>query len=752
MKFTLRTPLMPLLMLTVAAAAAGADFGGKKYYINPGHGGHDSDDRPTPLPLGVEIFYESDGNLSRGLHLRDFLTTNGAQVKMSRVTNTTADDLSLSTIAAQANSYGGYFISLHTNGANASANYVLGLYRTSADAPSAETVSGSKSMVQTAVNQLSADHLTDFTAGSRVSGDYAFYGYNLGVLRTNNRPGYLIESTFHDYRPDGLRLKSEVFNRFTAWQLARAALDNSGGAPGGTGTLPGCIIGDVRDLTQPCGYTDYVSRGRDRYLAVNGAVVNLYDDKGKMVHTMTTDNCCNGIYGFFDLPEGSYTIETARKGYRTQRHVVTVADNAVTRQLIDLVPGEATLELLPRWRFSENNGEKPQWLTDGWVTLRNMCYGNGKLYITAPSVGKVYVVDARTGTLLSMLDMTGVSGGTFALMDVRFVDDKIVGCNLAVKADEPLKVYVWDNDNAQPRCIMSTTSRGNIARLGDTFDVAGSLTDGSLLFVSSGDSANGSYLVKYPLTDGESDGTPQLHEVTAASGAPVKLGISPRVISASDGNLWLTGQSIAPSLADADARIVSTVNAAALDNVTLGNDFAPFTFDGRQYGVASTYTPAAEASSGKSLTGGKLALIDGETGWNDSELLALYPEQGLGTTPNDTFSTAVCVNTDGKEWVETWLLVTRQGLASYTYGDIPGTTDVDSILADDGFGITAEIYPDHISVNSDRPVAHAAVYDITGSLLAQNDGNRLNIALAPGIYIIVALDLNNRTATAKIRY
>ena len=31
-----------------------------KFYLNPGHGGQDYNDRPTPLRLGVVIFYESD--------------------------------------------------------------------------------------------------------------------------------------------------------------------------------------------------------------------------------------------------------------------------------------------------------------------------------------------------------------------------------------------------------------------------------------------------------------------------------------------------------------------------------------------------------------------------------------------------------------------------------------------------------------------------------------------------------------------
>lgn len=292
------------------------------------------------MPLGVPMFYESDGNLARGLALRDFLKANGAAVKMSRVTNTTADDLNLSTIAANSNSYGGYFMSLHTNGANASANYIVSFFRSSSSAPSTQSVTGAKPMATSVSNWHNKNHLTNFTYTTpRALGDYSFYGYNLGVLRTNNRPGYLVETVFHDYRPDGLRLKSDVYNKYTAWQIMMAARENSGGSAGATGDIKGCIIGDLRDPSESCGYTNYTSRGRDAYLAINAATVNLYNSAGTKVATMTTDNCANGVYGFFDLDPGTYTVEVAKTGYKTQKASVTVANNAASKKLFDMAKG-----------------------------------------------------------------------------------------------------------------------------------------------------------------------------------------------------------------------------------------------------------------------------------------------------------------------------------------------------------------------------------------------------------------------------
>ena len=65
------------------------DMTGLKIYINPGHGGYDSDDRNVavyPYAQGDTLgFWESSSNLHKGLMLRELLQEQGATVAMSRV-------------------------------------------------------------------------------------------------------------------------------------------------------------------------------------------------------------------------------------------------------------------------------------------------------------------------------------------------------------------------------------------------------------------------------------------------------------------------------------------------------------------------------------------------------------------------------------------------------------------------------------------------------------------------------------------
>ena len=96
------------------------DMTGLKIYINPGHGGYDSDDRNVavyPYAQGDTLgFWESSSNLHKGLMLRELLQEQGATVAMSRVLNRTEDDRGLETIGREASEWeADLFFSIHSN-------------------------------------------------------------------------------------------------------------------------------------------------------------------------------------------------------------------------------------------------------------------------------------------------------------------------------------------------------------------------------------------------------------------------------------------------------------------------------------------------------------------------------------------------------------------------------------------------------------------------------------------------------------
>ena len=759
-----------LLCATVLGASAA------KVLINPGHGGYDSDDRGISLPLGVPMFWESEGNLTRGLELRAFLTEMGVNYSITRTTNTSADDLNLTYIATLSNNYGGRFISLHTNGGNASANYTIAFFRGYTYSPYSQVIPPSQAMGLALAKEHHNHMITNETYTTpRSQSDYAFWGWNYGVLRTNSRPGYLIEAWFHDYRPETLRLKSDHYNKFLAWQTARAFQVS----PGGVGTLKGCIIGDVRDLTKGCGYSNYATRGRDSYLAINNATVNLYNSSGTKLQTVKTDAYCNGVFAFFGLTTGTYTVEvTGVTGYKTAKSSVSVTTNEASVKQINLTAGvdsgisfnptstgygetpvgnvsgktiavtgsglsgsitvtnsdntnfwvkETTLpatggtlnvtykpqskgshsttitcksgdkvatcvvtgtayNAVPTftegWNFSEKNGKKADWMGGVYTNCRNMAFGNGKLYIVDAPNGKIKVVKAQTAELIKELDMTGVADGALKVLDVAFVDGKLVASNIATKnADTSiatLKVYVWDNDDAAPKCILKTTNIGGMDRVGDAVEIKGNLTNGQICYLgqqsrsyttSSGTTTgNCNSLVTYAITNGTVSTTPVVKDIDGFI-----IGGSPRLIPF--GNDYIAvGQNYRPSVVTAAGELTQSLTSTALQ-ACQGNDIAVFSYKGDTYAFATEYDPGTAGDANTMLYNGRAALINLSDGWADATRKADYPSTGFSSNVrNTTWSSSICVNVNGDKGIEMWVLVHNQGIAYYKHGTVPTYT------------------------------------------------------------------------------
>lgn len=313
-------------------------------------------------------------------------------------------------------------------------------------------------------------------------------------------------------------------------------------------------------------------------------------------------------------------------------------------------------------------------MTD-YSTFRNMAFGDGKLYVVNNS-SEILILNAQTGEKLGDLNMTGVEGGTLDVMDVNYVNGKVVACNLATTAegDNVLKVYVWDNDNATPWVLLETTNIGETVRLGDTFNLKGDLTNGTLYFAE-GKADTDAKVVSYAITNGVASTTPAVLTVTDDGTTGVQFGLSPRVIPESDGKFWCVGQNYYPTLFDADGLVMASVNSAALNEECAGNTFKAFTFKGTSYALATTYE--YNATTSERLRKGRAVQLDGTAGWAESTNIGEYPATGLGSTRNTTMSSGIEVAVNGTSGVEMWVLVHNQGIAYYKHGTVPEYTYAD---------------------------------------------------------------------------
>lgn len=336
-------------------AAQPSDF---TIYINPGHGGHDSDDRNVviePFAQGdPNGFWESNSNLDKGLMLRDLLQAKGFNVVMSRVTNTTADDLGLTTIGRLANqSNADLFISIHSNatGISARRNFPLMLFRGYDNEP---VIPASKEWATVVNKHLLDNQATWWTSTAmNVRGDWTFYPswgkQGLGVLRALTVTGMLSEGSFHDYIPETYRLMNMDFKWLEAWHFMKA-MEEYLGLPGDT---YGAIFGRLND-TRLLREGDFLKFGDDLLAVVQGATVTLTDASGKVIETCTTDEMRNGIYGFRHVEPGNYHLAITCPSHEPAEADVTVKANEVSyanfklKKIRDTPP--AVIDYSPIWK------------------------------------------------------------------------------------------------------------------------------------------------------------------------------------------------------------------------------------------------------------------------------------------------------------------------------------------------------------------------------------------------------------------
>ena len=245
-----------IMMAGAVCAGTAKDATGLKVYINPGHGGHESNDRNVviaPYTQGdPNGYWESNSNLSKGLQLRDMLEAKGYKVEMSRVTNTEDDDLALSTIVSLSNKSGAnIFFSIHSNatGVVARRNFPLMLFRGYDNQPQ---IAGSLDICKILNKYLLQNQATYWTQTTEnCRGDWSFYKdwgtSGLGALRGQNITSMLSEGSFHDYIPEAYRLMSDDFCWMEAWHF-RKAVDEYFGVDG---VSVGAVAGRLNDTRVP---------------------------------------------------------------------------------------------------------------------------------------------------------------------------------------------------------------------------------------------------------------------------------------------------------------------------------------------------------------------------------------------------------------------------------------------------------------------------------------------------------------------
>ena len=371
------------------------------------------------------------------------------------------------------------------------------------------------------------------------------------------------------------------------------------------------------------------------------------------------------------------------KLFRFKNFVRTCAFAIALLLSISSAKAQVNIETLSNWTQgwsycqaaqADKNVALPDWLAAGFDNAKNICYGDGKLYVVNHSTKApaIYVIDARTGKKLRQLDMNGVAGGTYPLMDVKYVNGHILACNLVSgNPTGTTLVYYWENDDAStvPNVLLTTEDKSGVKRVGDTFGFTGDPTgDGYIWFCGE------TKVLRYKVTSGKASKTPEYTTVP-------NFGTSPRVVPISDTQFWADSQNSQDPIL---YTWVTSGNATASSSDKIetknnrGNDIKPFKLSGSE----TEYAFVNDLSSTNTWYQGHTALYKKGSSWskvfNFDDLTGASPDAKYS---NAGGGTSLAINLNNKNGVtvgmEVWYHFFKEGLAYYHIGDLTPESSTD---------------------------------------------------------------------------
>lgn len=187
---------------------------------------------------------------------------------------------------------------------------------------------------------------------------------------------------------------------------------------------------------------------------------------------------------------------------------------------------------------------------------RGMAYNpvtNHLLVASRTDGDNIWIINAANGDTVGRLNMTGVTGGTFAINIPRVTKDGVIYvCNLSTGSSAPFKIYRWENETAAPTVAYENSAPS--ARIGDSFALKGAGVN-TILYASGSTSTS---ISVFTTTDGAN--------FTAGTPIPVAAGLARGGIApVEDGTFWVNGAGTATTHINADGSVIAAAVGSMLD-------------------------------------------------------------------------------------------------------------------------------------------------------------------------------------------
>lgn len=410
----------------------------------------------------------------------------------------------------------------------------------------------------------------------------------------------------------------------------------------------------------------------------------------------------------------------------------------------------AQVSLTKNWERSDSLGTRHVWNSGDYT--RGIAYGtmgsNERVFLaTRHTTARVIILNALTGDSVSIMNMTGVSGGTHAISDAGMTEDGVLlvsNLQTAVSSTSPLKIYKWVNETDAPTVAIQWGPTTSAGRYGDKITVTGKISNGTAK-VYAVKNVSGSAEIKYwdMKEDTGNPGTYIFNQDPKDLFSVPNLGVLASVSLRPDGGLYykINGQQM-KQYNSAGVQVGSdspgTVIASNGNNVKYiaDNDL------GEAVVCYLRYSTTATANS--KLGNHKVDIIRVKEN-NLTNATFITGTASMGKTANGNGAGGIVLNKLPNNHIELYVLSTNNGIAKYTVSGIFTTTSTNS----SNQNILLIRLGDNIIVNGLNP-ASLIVYNVAGQKIkAVSNNNTVSVEGLRGIHI-VKFNVDNKVYTQKV--
>jgi hypothetical protein len=380
--------------------------------------------------------------------------------------------------------------------------------------------------------------------------------------------------------------------------------------------------------------------------------------------------------------------------------------------------------------------------------------GNERLFVatrstTGSQVTRVIILNALTGDSVSVMNMTGVTGGTHVISDAGLTEDGVLlvsNLTTAVSSTSPLKIYKWTNETAAPTVAVQWGPAVAEGRYGDKITVTGKISDGTARIYAV-KNISGTANIKYwdMMEDTGNPGTYIFNQTPKNLFDVSGLGVLASIGLRPDGGSYykINGANIKQYTSNGTlvgSESSSSVIASSGNNVRyIGDD--------NQGNAVICYFRYSTAGTTNSRLGNHKVDFVRVLGNDLANATVITGTPSLGKTANGNGAGGIVVKKLINNDVELYVLSTNNGVAKYTISGLMtvATTSLNTTKASLNLTKTSSL----LKVNGTTPSSIELFNTLGQKVQSVSNKNELNISSLRGVHI-VKVNANGVTSTQKI--